>query len=311
MKNSTMRWNGSLISATLVATYVMVSPAPAAVDPPFKVEASRLIAHAFSALTARYPDVSPQDVDLASRVFFNCHTSTRLEGPGALEQAHFYCTAAVNFDLSNTQIQRVYVDPEGRCVVVKPATGAHVRVHEDGRSRVHLLHSSDSQGQVVDCDDELIAIIAAEDEDIAGHGKMFSVEAKRIMRLAFTAAIESYHDVSPEQIVYDDGITMSVSCDTAPGVGGPTINREIGACNASVIFADESVMVQYRYIDGISCMIGKATDWISVHLDEDGRAEVNYQENTGGGNARGVECDDEFYSSPLPLIDAPAPRMSG
>jgi hypothetical protein len=71
------------------------------------------------------------------------------------------------------------------------------------------------------------------------------------------------------------------------------------------VLADETVMVEYRYIEEASCLVGKSTDAIVVQVDQDGRTEVERKKNLGGGRAHGVECDDAFFSSPLPLITSP------
>ena len=299
--------NSRLTSVASLAVLLAASPAYCADNSPFSIEASELVPYAFSVFDARFADVSPGALEPTSTIFFNCHTRTKMAGPSALRAAQFYCTATVNFDVSNTGPESVRVDSNDNCLVFKPASVAMVRMHDDDRARVRLLHDSETEGLVVDCDDQVIAVIAAENEDIRGQEERFSVDARRILEMAFEAAIENYPDIPPQQIVYGDGgPNMSVTCESAPGMGGRNpLVREVGPCSASVMLADDSVSVEYRYVEGSSCMIGKSTDWISVRIDETGDAQVDYHENSGGGHAWGVECDEAFYNSPLPLIESP------
>jgi hypothetical protein len=306
MKSSTMRRNRRLISLASAFALALGAPAPCAADAPFAIEASDLVRYAFSAFTSRFPGVSPQDLDLATPVYFHCHTWTRVEGVSAFEEARFECTAVINLDLSNVQVERIYENPEGKCVTGVPATVAMITMHEAGRSRVHLVPDSESEGRVTDCDDEMIAAMAAEHEGIPGHGKSFSVDASALLEWSLQAAIETYPDIPPGRIVYEGGQSMSASCESAPRVNGlsPT-DRKLGPCKASVVLADETVIVEYRYIEEASCLVGKSTDAIVVQVDQDGRTEVERKKNLGGGRAHGVECDDAFFSSPLPLITSP------
>lgn len=273
----------------------------------FSVHAPEYVPYAFSLLKKRHPAVSSDEIDLETPVFFNCHTRDKVEGPSALEDAKFYCSATVGFDVSNMGFENFQIDAEGNCLVFKPATVAWVRVEQRGSAHVSVSHDNQTEGLIVDCDDEILTAMAIGGENVPGDRSTFSVDAKRALELAFEAAIENNHDVPPEQIVYGDlGPTMSITCPTTPRAGGPSlIYRDFGNCSASVMFSNQSVMLQYRYVEGSSCMIGTATDWITVQIGEEGLAEVDNQKNQGGGRAHGVKCDDEFYDSPLPLIESP------
>jgi hypothetical protein len=270
------------------------------------------MAYAFSAFAARYPDVSPHNLNLATPVYFHCHTWTRAVGLSALDEARFECTAVVNFDLSKVAIEHVYDDPDGNCVAVTPASVAMVRVHETGGARVYLSHDSESKGRVVDCDEEAIAEIAAAHVDLPGRGKPFAVDARGLLQSFLEAAIEAYPDIPREQVVYGGGPSMLVSCETAPGADGLSpIDRELALCTASATLMDESVMVEYRYIEDGGCMIGQSSDLLLVKIGQDGRTEVEHRESQGGGRAQGVECDGKFYNSPLPMLTSPAEGRPG
>lgn len=291
-----------IISLVLLIACFLTAPAYSASKSPFAVNADKLPLLALEALQSRFPEAAAENVQLESELYFNCDAKPNIAGPSGIETSVLSCKATVNFDVSDTGIEHFYIDGEGHCRVLKPKT-ATVHVNSDGSSRVHFHPTNVHEGHYIECDDEAITHIALTDQQSPGMGEAFRVDAAGILEMAFGAAIGTFTEIPAEQIVYGDGPGLSVTCNADSGPDGSSINRAtIEACSARVRFANEAVRVDYRHVRDGRCMIGKASDWIVVNIDQDGFARVRVNASNGTGRSRTVECNEAFEESPLPLI---------
>lgn len=294
------------VCSVSAALLVMAPATTAAGQFPISVKADDLAEAAFYEIESRIPGITLADVELMDPVFFNCSATSDVAGPDQLETAGFNCMATVNFDVSAARVEHFYVDEAGNCLRQDAPETASVHLRQGDENHVHFGFSKNNPGRVVDCDDEAITRIAGLKTGAQQPGAVFEVDATQILDMAFAAAIEVHGNIPPEKIVFGDGPSLSVTCAAQPAINAATsLDVNIGPCSAMVMLANESVMLEYRYISGISCMIGKASDWITVEIDEFGLTETTARNNSGGGIARGVECDEAFYSSPLPFIESP------
>ncbi|HKJ16604.1 MAG TPA: hypothetical protein VJ984_04580 [Xanthomonadales bacterium] len=298
-----IHWKSRFKTVVFLAVLVFSSTAYSVSGDSFTVEAENLPKLAFEALKTRYPDVSGRDVELTSQVYFNCNASPNIAGPSGIDHSTLNCMATVNFDVSASAIEYFYTDAKGHCRMLNPPETATVHMSPDGSSRVHFHPTNVQDGQYVECSDEVITRLASMDQKLPGKQAAFSVDAKKILELAYIAAVENHPEIPDEQLVYGDGPALSVACETGSRFGSSTpVDTVIDRCGARVRLANEAVKLEYRTVREGQCMIGKASDWVTVQIDELGMAQTRTSETRGQGRSRRVECNEAFYDSPLPLI---------
>jgi hypothetical protein len=169
----------------------------------------------------------------------------------------------------------------------------HISVYEDGSSKTETFKGRNSEVEVLDCTEDVIARIADGSRTLPGTGEAFSIDPRRILERAFAAAIEDSPETAPESLDFDGQI--SLFCDVTVAADGEA-GRDvlIRPCTAELTFLDRSTPVEPGYIqEGDRCFVGPTFDAVRVHLDADGNARVG---RVGGPWAQ-VACDQAFQQA--------------
>lgn len=179
---------------------------------------SRLLSVAAKALKEVYPGISPDRVILANDMYAHCTSTRHQEHIYALDESFKPCEALIEFNLSFTSVEHLYVNRDGNCVRVMPPGLMLVYVQEDGISKVETYRGENSALQVDECTDEIVTQLADVPKRVPGEGEAFSVDPRTILELAFAAAIEELPDTPPE--VFDFDGLLSLFCDVSVPPGG-------------------------------------------------------------------------------------------
>lgn len=279
----------NIISLTLAL--VLLPASAAGTETLYSVDMSKVLDAAARGLKEVYPEISPDDVELANDVWLHCR-STR-------SSAHVYtpvesfepCEALVEFDLSATRVEHTSFNRDGHCVRVTPPGVMYVYVSEDGSSRSETFKGRNSAVEVLECTEEVMARLAEQPTSPPGEGKAFTIDPRRVLQRAFAAAIEERPETAPEDLDFEG--QLSLFCDvTVPADGRVGRDVLIRPCTVELSFYDRSTPLEKGYIhQGGRCFVGPTFGTVRVHLDADGNAQVGRAD----GPWAQVACDEEFH----------------
>jgi hypothetical protein len=257
---------------------------------PWSVRPAEIVAIALEAFTKRYPEVQPENLKLPNDGYIYCESTRPREHVPALEEEFRPCWGAVEIDLSGTTIESFHLDRDGECVMASPPGGAFISVYEDGSSEIKIIKGQNAPEIPINCTEEVVADLAAAAEKVPGDGNAFSVGAKKILELAFVAAVEEYPEVRPEDWDYEFFLTLF--CDVYPHPAGrSTLDLMIKPCVAEVTFFDGSVVVEERRMDDNGrCWVDEAAEGIVVNVYDDGSTRVKDSKGVGNLLPRPVQC---------------------
>ena len=258
---------------------------------PWSVNPAEIVAIALEAFTKRYPEVQPENLELTNDGYIYCESTRPGEHVPVLEEEFRPCWGAVEIDISGTTVESFHLDRDGECVMASPPGGAFISVHEDGSSEIKIIKGRDAPEIAINCTEEVVADLAAAAEKVPGHGNAFSVDAKRILKLAFVAAVEAYPEVRKEDWDYEFFLTLF--CDVYPHPAGrSTLDLNVKPCVAEVTLFDRSVVVEEQRVDDNGrCWADVAAEGIVVNVYDDGSTRVKDPKGVGNLLPRPVHCN--------------------
>jgi hypothetical protein len=103
-------------------------PQPLANDA-YEIETREIVEVAFAAAIKKYPDISPDDLELGMpMVQLSCHPTFSVEQPIATDVDFAPCAASVMFSSPSSIVEYRYVDADGKCNVMRGPENIKVQI---------------------------------------------------------------------------------------------------------------------------------------------------------------------------------------
>lgn len=276
--------------ASILVLFLLPS-ALSADEIPFSINADKFLKEVIAAVSERYPDVSPNELELQQDVYVHCWSNRPNEQIFALDEEFMPCFVGVNFDLTSTSVKSKYIDKEGNCKISDPKR-LNVQIHQ-GRIRLSMGLESGTKNRVVECTEEFISQAVPPLEQ-PFDDKTYVVDAKKILNIAYATVIEDYSDISPDDLELNGPVRLSCK-PTNAGARISAVDVKFAPCTAFVNFNAPSSIIEYKYIDANgNCNIMRGPETLKVQIGASGSTPTCGRGGFSVTEERVVECTDAF-----------------